>query len=265
MVRIITGLLAIAGWLALLYSQSFFLFWLAITFISMIGANEYFSICLKKDGKHLQIPLILSALLPLLVSWYTRPDLIFAFLIVSLIANACIIVFSAARLHVPFDILIKANFCSIYLGLFTAFLVLLMAQPNGAAWILFLTSITAASDTGAYFTGKSIGKNKLCPAISPGKTIEGFIGGMVCGTICALLVAYAVFDNFNVVALTICAMLLSALGVVGDLVESLLKRSMNVKDSGSILPGHGGVLDRADSLLLTAPLLYFLNFFHLLG
>lgn len=265
MKRIITGLLAIAGWLALLYSQSFLLFWLVISIISLIGANEYYSICLKKDGLFLRIPLIASALLPILATYYKRPDLVFALLIFSLVANACITVFNAAKLHSPFDILVKANFGSLYLGLFTSCLVLFMAWPDGAAWLLFLTTITAASDTGAYFIGKSVGKNKLCPSISPGKTIEGFIGGMICGTLCSLLVATAVFDSVNPVALTLCAMLLSALGVVGDLVESLLKRSMNVKDSGSILPGHGGVLDRVDSLLLTAPVLYFLNFFHLLG
>ncbi len=265
MTRIITGLLAITAWLALLYSQSFLLFWLAIFLISLLGANEYYSICLKKDEFFLRIPFIFTALLPLLVTYYKQPDLVFALLIVSLVANACITIFSAAKLQSPFDILVKANFGSLYLGLFTSCLVLFMAVPDGAAWILFLTTITAASDTGAYFVGKSLGKNKLCPSVSPGKTIEGFIGGMVCGTLCALLVAYAVFDSINPVSLILCAMLLSALGVVGDLVESMLKRSMKVKDSGSILPGHGGILDRADSLLLTAPVLYFLNFFHLLG
>ncbi len=265
MTRIITGLLATAGWLALLYSQSFLLFWLIISFISLIGANEYYSTCLKKEDFFLRPPFILSALLPILAAYYKRPDLVFALLIVSLVANSCITVLSASKLQSPFDILIKAHFGSLYLGLFTACLVLFMAWPDGALWLLFLTTITAASDTGAYFVGKSIGKNKLCPSISPGKTIEGFIGGMVCGTICSLLVAYAVFDTVNLVALTLVAMLLSALGVIGDLVESLLKRSMNVKDSGSILPGHGGVLDRIDSLLLTAPVLYFLNYFHLLG
>lgn len=265
MTRIITGLLAIVGWLALLYCQSFLLFWLVISFISLIGASEYYSICLKKEGFFLRIPFILSTLLPILATYYKRLDLVLALLVVSLTANACMTVFSAAKLQSPFDLLIKAHFGSLYIGLFTACLILFMAWPDGARWLLFLSTITAASDTGAYFVGKSIGRNKLCPSISPGKTIAGFIGGMVCGTICALLVAGAVFDAVNLVALTLCALLLSALGVVGDLVESLLKRSMNIKDSGSILPGHGGVLDRVDSLLLTAPALYFLIYFQLLG
>jgi len=264
MVRIITGLLAVAGWLALLYSQSFLLFWLVITAISIIGAHEYYSICLKKDNAQLKIFFIFSGLLPIIATLNKHTDLVVALFIAALILNACITLFSAAKLPQPFEILLKANFGTLYLGLFPACLILFMAEPHGAAWLLFLTTITAASDTGAYFIGKSFGKNKLCPSVSPGKTVEGFIGGMFCGTLFSLLVAVAVFDSVNFIALTMCALLLSALGVVGDLVESLLKRSMNVKDSGSLLPGHGGILDRVDSLLFTAPVLYYLYTFHLL-
>jgi len=265
MARIITGLLAVAGWLTLLYFQSFLVFWLAISIISLIGANEYYSICLKKDGSHLKVFFIFSALFPLIATLSKRSDLVVALLISALFLNACITIFSAAKLSQPFETLLKASFGTLYLGLFPSYIILFMAESDGAAWLLFLTTISAASDTGAYFIGKSLGKNKLCLSVSPGKTVEGFIGGMFCGALFSLLMAIAVFDNVNLIALTMCALLLSALGVVGDLVESMLKRSMNVKDSGSFLPGHGGILDRVDSLLFTAPVLYYLNTFHLLG
>ncbi|MCB2182714.1 MAG: phosphatidate cytidylyltransferase [Desulfobulbaceae bacterium] len=265
MKRFITGLLVIAGWLSLLYSQSFLLFWLAVSIISLLGLHEYFTICLDKEGKQLRFMFIASALAPLLASYFKAPDVIYALLVLSLLVNACLVVFSASILKNPFDLLLKASFGSIYLGFFPAFLVLFMALPQGVFWLLFLTTITAASDTGAYFFGKSLGRKKLCPSISPGKTREGFIGGLFCGSACALLVAFIFLDGPNVPLLAGTAVLLSALGVIGDLVESLLKRSMGAKDSGSILPGHGGILDRVDSLLLTAPLLYFMVIFNLLG
>lgn len=265
MQRIITGLLAIICWLALLYSQSFLLLWMTITIIVLIGSNEFYKICLTKDERFLNPFFIATSLLPLLAAFYKRADLVFFLLVFSLVLNTCLTVITAAKVRHPFELLMKANFGSFYVGLFSAFLPLIMAGQNGAAWLLFLTTITAASDSGAYFVGRAMGRNKLCPSISPGKTVEGFIGGLVCGTVVAVLVGIAVFDRANILPLALIAFILSALGVVGDLAESLLKRSMGVKDSGTLLPGHGGILDRVDSLLLTAPVLYYILFFNLAG
>jgi len=265
MKRIITGLIAVAGWLALLYSQSFILFWLIIAAISLIAALEFFAICLQSEEKTLRPLLTAIVLLPVAATWLQRIDLVYVSFIAALMLVAVLTVFKAAQLRKPFDLLLKASFGAMYIGLFTAHVVLFMALPNGAAWLLFLTTITAASDTGAYFTGMSLGRHKLCPSISPKKTVEGLAGGMLCGTGFALLVAFFLLHEVNLWRLAAAALFLSALGVVGDLVESLLKRSMGVKDSGSILPGHGGILDRADSLLLTAPVLYYLVSYHLLG
>lgn len=265
MKRIITGLLAVAGWLALLYSQSFILFWLVIAAISLIAAHEFFAICLQNDEKTLRPQLTAIALLPVAVTWWQRLDLVYFSFIAALMLLAVLVVFKAAQLQRPFDLLLKASFGVMYTGLFTAHLILFMTMPAGAKWLLFLTTITAASDTGAYFTGMSLGRHKLCPSISPKKTVEGFVGGMLCGTGFALLVAVFLFNDVNMLRFAAAALFLAALGVVGDLIESLVKRSMGVKDSGTILPGHGGILDRADSLLLTAPVLYYLVTYHLLG
>ena len=264
MKRIITGLVAAAAWLALLYFQSFSLFWLVLSGLSLVAAHEFFAICLPQEGGHLRPLLIPVAVLPVLAAWLQRPDLVFIAFIAVTILLAILTVVSADRLKNPFDFLLKASFGTMYTGLFSAHLVLLMAAPAGAKWLLFLTTITAASDTGAYFTGKSFGRHKLCPTISPKKTVEGFVGGLICGTAGAMLVALFLLDGINIFLIS-AALFLAALGVVGDLVESLLKRSAGVKDSGHILPGHGGILDRVDSLLLTAPALYYLISCNLLG
>lgn len=112
-----------------------------------------------------------------------------------------------------------------------------------------------SSDTGAYLVGSAMGKNKLFPRVSPGKTWEGSIGG----GLLSLLVAYFISTQFTVLSLTqwiVVALILVVIGTLGDLVESLFKRSINVKDSGSILPGHGGILDRFDSLIIATPFVF---------
>lgn len=110
------------------------------------------------------------------------------------------------------------------------------------------------NDTGAYLTGRSFGKHKLAPSISPGKTIEGFIGGVLL----ALVAAYFMADFVDALTQTqwlVVALIIGVFSNAGDLVESLLKRSCGVKDSGNILPGHGGILDRFDGILLAVPVI----------
>jgi phosphatidate cytidylyltransferase len=119
-----------------------------------------------------------------------------------------------------------------------------------------------ANDTFAYLIGKNFGKNKLMPTISPKKTIEGFIGGML-GTI---FISYFVFLNtrlFSILIWVVLAILIAILGTIGDLVQSKFKRQAGVKDSGKIMPGHGGLYDRLDSILFTSPFIYiFLELFY---
>jgi phosphatidate cytidylyltransferase len=119
-----------------------------------------------------------------------------------------------------------------------------------------------ASDTGAYFTGRALGKHKLAPPISPGKTVEGLIGGLVATSAAAALATWWFFPELPFVWSVPLALILSAVGVLGDLAESAMKRGAGAKDAASILPGHGGFLDRLDSLLFAAPILYYFARFY---
>ena len=121
-------------------------------------------------------------------------------------------------------------------------------------WVLF--ACTWASDTFAYFVGSAIGSHKLASSISPGKTVEGFFGSIV-GTILTAVIVGTVIFGLPLIKMAIAGFVLAIAATLGDLVESVLKRFAGVKDSGFFLPGHGGALDRFDSLLYTAPTFYY--------
>ena len=148
---------------------------------------------------------------------------------------------------------------SIYVGI--GFYFLMETRAAGLVYIFYSLFIIWATDSGAYFIGKAIGKNKLWPEISPNKTVEGSLGGIVCAILVAVLFGL-LSDKINATVLTLSAItiVLSIFGQIGDLVQSAFKRHFHVKDSGNILPGHGGILDRVDSWLFVFPLLHF---FHL--
>ena len=134
-------------------------------------------------------------------------------------------------------------------------LVLIHAQhPNGHIWLLTALAIVWAADTGAYFAGRRFGRRKLSPRISPNKTVEGLVGGAVAGVLVGVAGgALAGAGAAKLPAVALCALVVVLSSVVGDLFESLLKRHAGVKDSGDLIPGHGGLLDRMDSVLAALP------------
>ena len=126
---------------------------------------------------------------------------------------------------------------------------------HGAQLLMVLFLMVWSADIGAYFVGKSIGKRKLMPNVSPGKTLEGFLGGVIFACVMVLIAGYFIGWNIEQFKIVIpVTILITTISVLGDLNESMFKRQAGVKDSGSILPGHGGVLDRIDSLTATAPI-----------
>lgn len=127
-----------------------------------------------------------------------------------------------------------------------------VATADGGAWTLFALILIVAADTGAYFAGRRFGRVKLAPRVSPGKTWEGVIGGMLLALLAGL--GGAAWFGLPPLAFVALALATAAFSVVGDLTESMLKRSAGVKDSGHLLPGHGGMLDRLDSIAAGAPL-----------
>jgi len=144
----------------------------------------------------------------------------------------------------------------LYLPLLMSYLVLLREMDHGVKWIFLLLIIVMSGDTAAFYVGSSLGKRKLYPIVSPNKSVEGMIGGLVGSVLGALLASATFFPEITIVDAVAAAFIVGLLGQLGDLFESLLKRSFGVKDSGNIIPGHGGMLDRLDSVLFAAPTLY---------
>jgi phosphatidate cytidylyltransferase len=141
-----------------------------------------------------------------------------------------------------------------HVGIGLAAAVALRQLPEtGLAWILIALVVTWGQDTGAYFSGRLFGRHKLYPLVSPNKTWEGFGGGMVAAIAGCFLVRAFFFPEFSVVDCLVVGGVAGVLGPLGDLSESMLKRAFGVKDSGKIMPGHGGLYDRVDALLFNAP------------
>jgi len=146
---------------------------------------------------------------------------------------------------------------ALYFGLLGAHFVLLRESDNGRDWLFFVVLTVWTTDTGAYFLGRAIGRHKLAPAISPGKTIEGGVGGMVAG-FAAIFVLDAAFGlGLATGHLVTLGLFVPLITQAGDLAESAIKRALRVKDSSGLVPGHGGIADRLDSLLFAAPAVYY--------
>lgn len=143
-----------------------------------------------------------------------------------------------------------------YMGLLPSFPILILNGPHGLIWFLSLLGIVFAGDIGAYAAGVNWGKTKLMPVISPKKSIEGSLGGLFSSGAMGLVIVYFFLPHVSAFHIIILSILAAIAGQLGDLFESQLKRVAGVKDSGNIMPGHGGVLDRIDGVLFAAPVIY---------
>ena len=144
-----------------------------------------------------------------------------------------------------------------YIGTLLSHAGMVRTLPHGTGWVFFLLLGTWFADSAAYVVGHWIGRHKLAPVLSPGKTIEGVIGGIVGSLAVVPLCHFWLFPEIPVAGGVCLALGVALVGPLGDLSESLVKRAIHVKDSGTMIPGHGGALDRADALLFNAPLVYY--------
>lgn len=261
MKRTVPGLLLAAIWLLLLIYGSVQLLWAVVLLIAFIGGREYCRMVL--DGQlyepdRIVLPLIM--ILPVAAALFSRQhELAAAFgFLLGLLGLIGYLLYHYRRFEHPLSLLYRGVLGLVIIGYFASHLVLIRGLNDGAHWLIILSAVTAGTDTAAYLVGSAWGKRKLCPHISPNKTVEGALGGLAGGVIMALLLALVFTVQSSMAVIGCIALVLSIGSMVGDLLESIIKRGCGVKDSGTILGGHGGVLDRLDSMLLAGPLLYYM-------
>jgi len=238
-------------------------FFLLVAAASMVTLWEYYRIVFQAGGARPQrLMSMLGMVLAPVIVWFVYNGQIEA---------ACLVLavdlILAAALSLPLFrndpqaplLVAKQVLGLVYIPMFLALLLLVRLGPDGAAWIFWLLLIVFAGDTGAFYTGTYLGRHKLCPWVSPKKTIEGSLGGLAANVIVALLLKAFLLPNLATLPCILFALVIGAAGQAGDLFASEFKRSAGVKDSGTLLPGHGGFLDRLDALLFASPLAYLLK------
>lgn len=264
MSRVIPGVLLAGSWLLLLIYGSPLLFGVILLGAAGVALYEFFRMTRPSLSGFLLTGTIVFSLIPVLVACTGREDAVLAGVVFSLLATVFFALGRYSSTEDVFGNISCVGFAILYIPLCIAHVVLLRFHDHGSFWLILLTAVVAGSDTGAYYAGKAFGKRKLFPQVSPKKTIAGGMGGLLAGlTTAGLLYFFAPADT-RLLVLLASAVLLVVVGIAGDLTESMIKRSMGVKDSGTILFGHGGILDRIDSLLLTGPVLYYLLYFRIL-
>ncbi|MBN2283207.1 MAG: phosphatidate cytidylyltransferase [Deltaproteobacteria bacterium] len=156
-----------------------------------------------------------------------------------------------------FSAQMKVVFGYMYISLMMSFLVLIRQWPDGILWVIFIVSMTFSSDISAFYAGKNWGRRKLFPEVSAKKTVEGALGSVVGTILCVLIFKVFFFEQVSFLSAVYLGFMAGILGQVGDLCASSLKRISMIKDSGSLLPGHGGILDRLDSFIFIVPFVYY--------
>lgn len=204
----------------------------------------------------------LFIILIILNSYYGFTD----FYVLTIISSSVILLFELFRNKESAILNVGSTFLGIfYLGLFSSSILLIreyyvnseMLYSEGGYLLISIMVSIWVCDSAAFFLGSAFGKHKLFPRVSPNKSWEGAIAGFVFAIISMLVAKFLIMDLFSLVDAIIIGAIVGVIGQMGDLVESLIKRDADVKDSSAIIPGHGGIFDRFDSLLLTAPAVYF--------
>jgi phosphatidate cytidylyltransferase len=259
--RWITALILIPILLWVLLKGSTLLLAAVVSIVAIFAMGEYLKIIFQNDDNPVSNTIKVisyAASITLIVgtclgSW----EIEFLILSLNLMALSIFVLFKFADNQEVFQLIAKQVLGIVYIPISLSLLIFMKELDQGNFWVIWLLIVIFSNDTGAFYGGKFFGKNALSPNISPNKTIEGSIGGIITSLIVGFIFSVIFFKDFSLSFLMIPASFMLAItGQIGDLFESAMKRASKIKDSGSILPGHGGMLDRIDGLLLAIPVLY---------
>ncbi len=234
-------------------TQTFFWLTAVAAALCALEMKQMFNLAGKPLSPHLVIPFTLFLLLPFYLERY---DLA-VFLLFALFL--CLIFYKIFFGGGPSDsIPMAANtlFTVIYISFCLGFLILVRKLDETGYFVFFILAATWMGDTMAFYTGTHLGKRPIAPLVSPKKTVEGAMGGLAGSLIAGILFHFTLLPSLTLFHCAMVALVCGVFGQLGDLLESMVKRELGAKDSGTILPGHGGLLDRIDGILLSAPAFY---------
>jgi phosphatidate cytidylyltransferase len=268
--RWITGIVALPFLVYPIYEGGIaFLFLILVA--SLVALWEYFRIAGNTSDKKLKVSVMvlgyITAISMATFAYLYPPEIIAVLLGANFVLSGIIFLFlfkSTPEPQMIDDVRTQIQGL-VYIALPLSLLVLIRNDIDGIWWIAFLLTIIFAGDTSSFYTGTHFGKNKLSESISPGKTIEGSVGGLLANILVGSIFKFFLFPDLTWGICIIFFIAIGAAGQVGDLFESALKRMAGVKDSGGILPGHGGILDRIDALLFAIPVMFLFKFYALHG
>ena len=226
-------------------------------YIVCIGATIEWKAALEKSGRRVsQWPITVAILGMGVATWYGQAE---GLIVALLVGCAGVVAWRVVdeRIENTLADSLASMFTLLWIPFLASFFVLLEQADDGWTRVFIVIFAVTGSDTGALASGMLFGKHKMAPRISPNKTWEGFAGGIVLGTVASSVLAFYILDGAWITGAIVGAAAAVA-GVVGDLAESAIKRDISVKDMSSFLPGHGGILDRIDSMLVAAPVAYVL-------
>ncbi|MEE8400084.1 MAG: phosphatidate cytidylyltransferase [Desulfobacterales bacterium] len=268
--RWITSIVALPLLVLLIYRGGPVLFAVFIGVVTIPAIWEYLHIVSPGTGKPwAKNPILLLSFVtgPVIVwaAYHHHPQVILGVFGLTLILSVLLSLPQFKSTPSVVDTVFKQMLLITYIPVFLSYLVVIRSDASGVSWTFFLLCIVFAGDTGAYYAGTYWGRHKLCPAVSPKKTWEGAIGGLAVN-----IGVGSVFKVFFLPELPwgyglLLFVVVGIAGQIGDLFESQLKRVGNIKDSGTLLPGHGGLLDRIDALLFAAPVVYYYKMLLLSG
>jgi phosphatidate cytidylyltransferase len=231
--------------------------YLMVLLATFLGLREYYNLALPRSKSiERAVGIGLGLILSLIISFGALRE-ISPFLVIILLVLAVLAMAASQDLSSTVSKMGLALFGILFIGFLLAYVSLIRSMSNGTSWVLFLIITVWTGDIFALLSGSFLGRHKLYPKISPNKTFEGLAGAIVGSIIVALAFSWFFIPNLKIGPCILLAIGLAILGQLGDFAESMVKRSAQAKDSGTLIPGHGGMLDRLDSFLFAAPFLHY--------
>jgi phosphatidate cytidylyltransferase len=259
--RWLTGVVLAAAVLLIIAFGSAEVLAALITLFIVVGIWEYNGIVFGHGFLKEKIESLIFAILIPGVVFLGNNQLLIALLAFAIMVVFIVFLWRVNETNFDVSLVAKVIFGIVYIPLLTSHFILLRKLDSGIYWVLLVLVIAIVGDTVALYVGKYFGERKLIPLVSPGKTVEGTIGLILGAIIATSVFGYFLFPDISIVHFLILGLVGSIIGQLGDLCESAIKRNYGKKDASSLLPGHGGLMDRMDSLIFVAPFVYYYRIF----